>query len=189
MTSLFGAIGAGEGEDSPFGSVKPAVLPPSEKRAGKWSDPKKVAANRKAQADGSASELNVSPKRAKGLDTNKYSLRDLREKGVTFQRVEFHNAYTGKKTDLWGFGDVIFFDEHSVTILQVTSYGNISGHVSKIVKDPVILKAAKDWLACPDRRIEIWGYHKPATRVERVVFYVTMDVLLAKERGERMSYK
>jgi hypothetical protein len=59
------------------------------------------------------------------------------------------------KKDLFGFGDLIGFDDAEVLLVQYTARGDVNRRVGKILASP----AARRWLSSPGRAIEVWGWY------------------------------
>lgn len=125
-------------------------------------------------------------KKRKTINYNAKVSEILKKKGFPYRRVEFHNAFSGKKVDLFGFADYVFLDQQIVA-LQVTSQANLSGHLSKIVKNQDILDACKRWIAAG--RFEMWGFTKnDKGRFEITQHVITSEMLDHAVKGGRMKW-
>ena len=70
--------------------------------------------------------------------------------------VERYNAFTRRRHDAYGFGDLLVLDdEPGALLIQTTSRPNIAARVRKILSIP----EAMAWLAAGNR-IQVWGWGK-----------------------------
>jgi hypothetical protein len=88
------------------------------------------------------------------------SLQRLRKDGWLVAIVEHWNAFTKRRNDLFGFGDLLAVRKDTVILVQTTSDANVSHRVAKIKEIP----AARYWLESPNRRIVIHGWGKKGER-------------------------
>lgn len=72
--------------------------------------------------------------------------------------TERHNAFSGRKNDAFGFGDVLVIDGKPGSLLiQATSTPNMSAREKKIRTECAV--EAHQWLMAGNR-IEVWGWAK-----------------------------
>ena len=76
----------------------------------------------------------------------------LRDRGYRVANVEKYNHITKRRTDLFGFIDVLAIREGETLAVQTTSYANVSSRIRKIESDELA-----DALA--DVRAAGWGLH------------------------------
>jgi hypothetical protein len=83
----------------------------------------------------------------------------LQSLGWTVADVEKHLRHTFVTQDLFGFADLLAFDDELTLLLQVTSPPNVSARVEKCLDEPRL----RNWLAQKTRIAEVWGVRdKPA---------------------------
>ena len=81
----------------------------------------------------------------------------LEDQGYLVQNVEQSIPGTrGLKRDLFGFIDYLAVSPHETLGVQATSLANTSARRRKIMGDK--REQARAWLACPGRRLEVWGW-------------------------------
>lgn len=83
----------------------------------------------------------------------------LKDSGYLAGVVERHNTFSGKKTDLFGFVDIVAVKNTETVGVQATSGAHVAERVAKIVA----LDTARTWLD-GGRRILVVGwrrYRKP----------------------------
>lgn len=90
------------------------------------------------------------------------SLQRLRKAGWLVAIVEHWNAFTKRRNDLFGFGDLLAVRKDTVILVQTTSDANVAHRVAKIREIP----AARYWLESPTRRIVVHGWGKKGGRGE-----------------------
>lgn len=92
-----------------------------------------------------------------GLSSTQRTLRALRQEGRICGIVEKWNPYARKRSDLFGFIDIISLDP-SRGIIGVQSCGSsFSQHITKIVVE--CAQEAIEWLKSGGK-IEVWGWRK-----------------------------
>jgi hypothetical protein len=91
------------------------------------------------------------------------SMSALRNRGYTVRIVEHYNAYSKKRQDLFGFGDILGrkAGETGSLIIQTTTAGNIMARVHKAQQ----LDAYHLWLLTGNR-VEFHGWGKKKNRWE-----------------------
>lgn len=92
------------------------------------------------------------------------ALAHCKKMGWTAYVTEHWNAFAHIRQDLFGFVDMIVLDGlgGGPLAVQVTSDGNVSARVEKILAEP----RAALWLKSP-ARIEVWGYGKKGAAGKR----------------------
>lgn len=107
------------------------------------------------------------------LDANRRTLAALRKVGLTAsvceqfvarvegkgQRAKFAGGF---RRDLFGFGDILAYDDHNTILVQATSKAGVSGHLRKYRRDPEIKAAILRWLALPGREFLVYGWQRYA---------------------------
>lgn len=85
------------------------------------------------------------------------SLENIRERGYVPWVVEYWNAFSRKRVDLFGIFDIIAVGNGETLAVQTTSGSNVSARVKKIADSEYIA-------ACRDAgwRIEVHGWRKSA---------------------------
>lgn len=84
--------------------------------------------------------------------------RDWFERGGwTYARVETYNAYTGRKSDLWTFGDWLAVRGDETLLVQTCAHGDASKREKKARATPELAK----WLAGGNRRFVVHGWRQP----------------------------
>jgi len=96
------------------------------------------------------------------------TLKYLRDLGYTAAVTEHWNAHIMRRQDLFGFVDIIAFQEGEVIFVQATSGSNTSARVHKIEAN----KHAQRWLECGNRILVIgWrqmvAYNKDGQKAKR----------------------
>ena len=95
------------------------------------------------------------------IETEQYwiqkTIKDLADRNIKADRATHHNGRTA--ADLFGILDIVGIDHRRVVYgVQVTSYGNLSSHKSKML--------ASEWLERLDHwEIEIYAYRKNMKRM------------------------
>lgn len=79
----------------------------------------------------------------KGTSPTQRSLKYLRDKGYTVDKVEWWNSFARIRKDAYGFGDLLACGKGKIALIQCTSYSNISARRDKIFMIP----AAYIWVA------------------------------------------
>ena len=105
------------------------------------------------------------------------TMATLRDRGFTVGRVEqwIHAARGGFRKDLFGIIDMLAINENITLGVQVCGTA-WSEHVKKITTDGE--QDARDWLAHPDRHLELWGWRplkrngRKVATLRRAMFYV-----------------
>ena len=86
------------------------------------------------------------------------SLAQLRERGYQCHIVEYWNAFSRKRVDLFGIFDILGVGNGETIAVQTTSRGNISSRLTKITDSDKIGECRKaGW------RVEIHGWDKAPT--------------------------
>lgn len=81
----------------------------------------------------------------------------LEGQGYLVQNVEQTIPGTrGIKRDLYGFIDFLAINPQETLAIQATSRSNMSARRSKILGEK--RENSRDWLSCPGRRLEVWGW-------------------------------
>ena len=81
----------------------------------------------------------------------------LEGQGYLVQNVEQVIPGTrGIKRDLYGFIDFLAINPFETLAIQATSDSNVAARKNKILRDKK--ENSWDWLSCPGRRLEIWGW-------------------------------
>ena len=81
----------------------------------------------------------------------------LEGQGYLVQNVEQTIPGTrGIKRDLYGFIDFLAINSQETLAIQATSRSNMSARKTKILGEK--RENSRDWLSCPGRRLEIWGW-------------------------------
>lgn len=83
------------------------------------------------------------------------SLEHLRKMGYTVVVVEYYNAFTKRRHDLFQFADLLAIRENEVLLVQVTSGSNVSARVKKITDNEHIGAVRKAGI-----RVEVHGWRK-----------------------------
>lgn len=90
------------------------------------------------------------------------ALRECKRREWPAYVTEKHNAFSGKKSDAFGFGDLLAIDgEPGSLLIQVTSTSNMSARRTKILTECNVLSRA--WLEAGNR-ISVWGYSRRVHR-------------------------
>ncbi len=84
----------------------------------------------------------------------------LESLGWTVGDVEKHLRHTFVTQDLFGFADLLAFDDELTLALQVTSPANVAARVDKCLDEPRLRK----WLAQKKRVAEVWGMRDEPAR-------------------------
>lgn len=82
----------------------------------------------------------------------------LRDQGFRAEVVERHNSFSGRKTDLLGFIDILALNPDVTLGVQATSGSNVAARVAKI-RD---LDTPREWLAQGSRKIMVVGWKRYA---------------------------
>lgn len=88
------------------------------------------------------------------------SLKRLRDEGYRAAVVERFLRYAGKfgkRQDLYNIIDVLAINKEETLGVQCCS-GSVQSHLVKLTEDKN--QECYDWLECPNRRLEIWGWRK-----------------------------
>ena len=93
----------------------------------------------------------------------------LRDLGYTVGVVERHNAFSGKKNDLFGFIDLIAIRDGETIGVQATSTGNINARFKKILEEP----RSSEWLRAGNK-IMVIGFKKYAKAIDRKLWRPTV---------------
>lgn len=94
-------------------------------------------------------------KATKKRSFKKCSVERLRQLGYDVDDGERKIPGTLWTKDLFGFGDLIGFDDAEVILIQYTAAKHVQDRVRKILGMP----EARRWLSGPGRSIEVWGWH------------------------------
>lgn len=81
-----------------------------------------------------------------------------RSLGMPIGVVERYDQYSRKRYDLYGFADMVAFDDRAVYLIQATSTGNMSSRIKKILAN----EEAKQWVQQKNRKIIVIGWRKYA---------------------------
>lgn len=96
------------------------------------------------------------------------ALAECRKRGWMAHVVEKYNSFTRRKSDLFGFIDIVALDgQQGVLGLQVTSSDHIAGRVDKIRGECAEAFAA--WVAAGNR-VAVWGWAKRGAAGRRKVW-------------------
>lgn len=107
------------------------------------------------------------------MATHKYRAQQMLEAlGWTVADVEKHLRHTFVTQDLFGFADLIAFDDEWTLLLQVTSPANVAARVKKCMDEPVLRK----WLAQKKRLAEVWGVRDQAARDGSAVLARSLEI-------------
>lgn len=88
------------------------------------------------------------------------TLKVLRDRGFKAAVVERFLRYAGafgKRQDLFGIIDVLAISPEQTIGIQCCS-GSAASHLRKLTEEKN--QESYDWLACPSRSLEIWGWRK-----------------------------
>lgn len=99
------------------------------------------------------------------------TLKLLREQGYKSAVVERWLRYAGqfgKRQDMFGIIDVLAINSEGDLGIQCCA-GSVQSHLTKLLEEKN--QECYDWLSCPHRRLEIWGWRK-----------------LLKKRGGKVKY-
>ncbi len=94
-------------------------------------------------------------KATKKRSFKKCSTERLRQLGYDVDDGERSIPGTKWKKDLFGFGDLIGFDDAEVILIQYTRASDVQARIKKIIAIP----EARRWLSGPGRAIEVWGWY------------------------------
>ena len=110
------------------------------------------------------------------------SLKHLRENGWTPWRVEHWNAFSRRRVDLYGFGDLIAYHPTAgISIIQTTSGSNAGARYAKIVAS----EHALGWLEAGGRNF-LHSVAKRGARGKRKLWSVVEREITALEiRAQR----
>jgi hypothetical protein len=100
------------------------------------------------------------------------SLAELRKRGYLAGVVERHNVFSRKKSDLFGFLDVVAVRDGEILGIQATSGSNVSARIAKIraaAELPIVLSSGM--------RIAVWGWAKRGKRNKRKVWTLREEVV------------
>lgn len=79
----------------------------------------------------------------------------MREKGYLVSNVEKYNSFTKRKSDLFGFVDLVAICKNETLAVQVTSKSNMSSRIRKIEEsENLAMVLAANW------RIVVHGWFK-----------------------------
>lgn len=113
------------------------------------------------------------------------SLAELRANGYTVAIVEKFNSFIKIRQDLFGFADLIAYNEEEVILIQTTSAntgGNMAARRTKIMASPYV----RSWLAHPSRKILLHGWRKGGARGERKTWRCNQE-LITLQRGRLVA--
>ena len=99
------------------------------------------------------------------------SLKKLRDEGYKAAVVERFLRYAGafgKRQDLYNIIDVLGINAKETLGIQCCS-GSVKSHLVKLMEEKN--QECYNWLECPNRRLEIWGWRQ-----------------LLKKRGSQVKY-
>ena len=89
-------------------------------------------------------------------------LKYLREQGFVAEVVEKWIPQTHTRRDLFGFADIIYFDEGGVGLCQVTTVHNMPARVKKVLASDL----ARRWVTVANRCLLVVGWKKYAKKVD-----------------------
>lgn len=92
-----------------------------------------------------------------GMTPTSIALKYCRKQGYHADITERFNCYTNRRSDLFGFIDIIVIDGCQMIGVQVTSQSNVNSRLKKIKLDRT--EEAKRWLGT-GATIEVWGTDK-----------------------------
>lgn len=114
------------------------------------------------------------------MTPTKLSLSHCRTIGGLAAVVERWNPYARIRQDLWGFIDILWIRDDSITAVQVTTRAHQADRIAKILSIP----AAREWLNSPSRRIEVHGWAKVGPRGKRKRWEGTVKEIKREEFSE-----
>lgn len=85
------------------------------------------------------------------------TLKALKDQGFECGIVERWLSGPGKRSDLFGFIDIICMTDAGVLAVQSTGT-DFAGHYKKITQDCAI--RARQWIQMPNARLQLWGWRK-----------------------------
>lgn len=85
------------------------------------------------------------------------------ESGYTAWKTEYWCGFSHKRKDLFGFMDILAFNDTQTIGVQDTSWANTSARKNKILASPI----AYDWLLSTCRQIHVVGWKAPDKSVGR----------------------
>lgn len=92
------------------------------------------------------------------------SLAHARKKlGWAVDVVEHWNSHTRQRRDLFHIIDIVALGANKTIGIQATSTGNAMARVDKLINSESTLQ----WLADPNRELEVWGWAKQGARGKR----------------------
>lgn len=103
------------------------------------------------------------------------TLAALREEGWRAEVVEHWNMHTKQRKDLFGFADIIAFQNGVVLLVQATSQSNVNARIKKVIANEIAL----EWLK---QGLPIWvvGWKKYAEPVARKYWRSSITVMTAE---------
>jgi hypothetical protein len=105
----------------------------------------------------------------------------LKKRGWLSWIVEYWNAFTKRRVDLFGFGDILVIDDKPGSlIVQVTTAGEVSKRVQKICTE--CEDYARAWLE-RGNRIQVWGWGKFGARDKRKTWQCRVRSIVIREDG------
>ena len=107
---------------------------------------------------------------AKGPTPNARSVAFLRKAGWTAEVVEWWNAHSRTRHDLFGIADVLAFDECFVLAVQATAGGHAALRRKKAEADPRLLS----WLEEYHRRFQVHEWRMAGARGKRKLWTVAV---------------
>jgi hypothetical protein len=106
------------------------------------------------------------------------TLATLRDEGWIAAVVEHWNQYAKIRQDLFGFADIIAFNQSDVLLVQCTDGSSVSKRVDKVRASDM----AKVWAEGPCRYLEVWGWAQRGARGKRKT-WTARRVKLYTKRG------
>jgi hypothetical protein len=85
------------------------------------------------------------------------TLKQLRDEGYFPWVVESFNAFSGQRSDMYGFADIIAITSQHTVAVQVCG-ADFSSHVRKMTEEREF--AVKEWLKGPFREVILIGWRK-----------------------------
>ena len=110
------------------------------------------------------------------------TLRTLREAGYTAVVVERWNPHARVRQDLWGWADILAYDQNEIIAIQVCTATDLSRRRQKLLQNPHL----RTWLQHPTRRAEIWAWRckKQRQTARRHTWHLQRHPICLSEREE-----
>lgn len=149
----------------------------------------------RADLESALGEVESEPKAKRKVRNFHVQTREFfTRRGFHYQRVESYNQHSGKKSDLWGFGDALTFSPalRGSVIVQVTGRSGIGAHIRAAVTNDsgdrynanrgVVLV---NWLLAGNR-FWVIGWEKPGRLWVPTIIDVNLKVVEQVQKGERL---